>query len=148
MFSIGALTGAGILNLAENRICQVSAASGFYGTVRMSSGARFEMDSDGGSMSADVYAENGACFKAAAVAPIRTSGRIVLPSEATVMLDSVDCDDFPLNILEASRITKGDVVWNFVDSQGIPLLSDRYKVCETDSGLSVKMRKGTTVIIR
>ena len=148
VFSIGALTGAGILNLAEDRICQVTDASGFYGTVRMSSGARFEMDSEGRSMSADVYAENGACFKAASIAPIRTSGHVVLPSEATVVLDSVDCSDFPLNIFEASRITKGDVVWNFVSQDGMPLLADYFKVVESDSGLSVKMRKGTTVIIR
>ena len=109
VFSIGTLTGAGILNLAEDRICQVTDASGFYGTVRMSSGARFEMDSDGGSMSADVYAENGACFKADSIAPIRTSGHIVLPSEATVVLDPGACGDSPLAIVEASRITKGDV---------------------------------------
>ena len=64
------------------------------------------------------------------------------------MLDSVDCSDFPLNIFEASRITKGDVVWNFVSPDGMPLLADYFKVVESDSGLSVKMRKGTTVIIR
>ena len=40
------------------------------------------------------------------------------------------------------------VVWNFVSPDGMPRLADYFKVVESDSGLSVKKRKGTTVIIR
>ena len=150
-FAVGALTGRGLLSLPEGCHCSVTNASGFGGTIKLADGASFAMASASGAMSADVYAGNNSILKAAEhseVAPIRTTGRVVLPQTVTVVLPYARNSDQPLNLIEAHSITKGNAVWNYVTPDGMPLLADDFRIVETSSGLSVKMRKGTTVIIR
>ena len=113
------------------------------------------MSSTGDAMSANVYAEEGACLKAAQqTAPIRTTGRVVLPSSVTVELPSVAYCDFPMYLAEAGGITMGDdIEWQFRDSQGDLLPEFRsacFRIEKDGTGLVVrKFRKeGATVLIR
>ena len=110
--------------------------------------------SSGDAMSANVYAEEGACLKAAQqTAPIRTTGRVVLSSSVTVELPSVAYCDFPMYLAEAGGITMSDdIEWQFCDSLGdlLPEFKSSYfRIEKIETGLVVKKKKeGTTVLIR
>ena len=152
---LGKLTGRGLLNLPEGCDLTVSDASDFAGTVNLSGGASFAMSPTGDAMSANVYAEEGACLKAAQqTAPIRTTGRVVISSSVTVKLPSIACSHFPMYLAEAGGITMSDdIEWQFCDSQGDLLPEFRsacFRIEKDETGLVVrKFRKeGTTVLIR
>jgi hypothetical protein len=145
--SVGALTGRGLLNLPEGCDFYVSDASGFGGTVRLAGGAGFAMSTSSGVMSADVYAESGAVLNASA--PIRTTGRAVIPAAVTVVLPQRWPEgESTISLLVASDVIMGDVNWLFKDSDGLELDVNDYRVIRSDSGLAVKKRKGTVVVFR
>ena len=145
--SVGALIGRGLLNLPEGCDFYVSDASGFGGTVRLAGGAGFAMSTSSGVMSADVYAESGAVLNASA--PIRTTGRAVIPAAVTVVLPQRWPEgESTISLLVASDVIMGDVNWLFKDSDGLELDVNDYRVIRSDSGLAVKKRKGTVVVFR
>ena len=145
--SVGALTGKGLLNLPEGCDFYVSDVSGFGGTVRLAGGASFAMSTSGDEMTADLYAESGAVLKASA--PIRTTGRAVIPAAVTVILPQRwPEDEAPISLVEASDIMMGGENWLYKDSDGLSLDANDYRVIRSDSGLAVKKRKGMVVVFR
>jgi len=145
--SVGALTGKGLLNLPQGCDFSVSDVSEFGGTVRLAGGASFAMSVSSDEMTADLYAESGAVLNASS--PIRTTGRAVIPAAVTVILPQRWPEgEAPISLVEASDIIMGEVNWLYKDSDGIVLDANDYRVIRSDSGLAVKKRKGTVVVLR
>lgn len=148
-FAVGTLTGFGILNLTNGVVCTVDEAAAFGGTVKVGSGASFAQNASSGVMTGDVLFEGGALLVAPAVgaaATVRTTGRIELSADLTVVLPSADFAE--LDLVLSPDVTLAGTNWSYRKADGTPIAASGFKVVRTASGVSVRARKGMLLIFR
>ena len=149
--SVGALTGRGLLDIASGVDCTVTEASGFGGTVRVAEGGLFALAASSGTMAGDVFLAPGARLKASdggTPAPIRTAGRIVLPSSLTVVVPNGTACGHPFALVEADGILMDPPAWRYETPDGRPLTATDYRVLRTATGVSCRRRSGFSLFIR
>ena len=149
--SVGALTGRGLLDITSGVDCMVTEASGFGGTVRVAEGGLFALAASSGTMAGDVFLAPGARLKASdggTPAPIRTAGRIVLPSSLTVVVPNGTACGHPFALVEADGILMDPPAWRYETPDGRPLTATDYRVLRTATGVSCRRRSGFSLFIR
>jgi len=150
-FALGTLTGYGLLNLTNGVACKVGEAAAFGGTAKVGAGASFAQAASGGVMAGDVVAANGALLMAPEVgasAPIRTTGRVLLPATLTVVLPEGGLNGAVLSLVESPAVTMDGANWSYRTVGGTPLDASRFKVVRTATGVTLGERRGSVLIIR